>query len=78
MHFIIANDNKNAINFRMRIRGVQELRKCLGGGGVQANADKWVEKGQILYTKTLTKGGGGGGGGVEINEKNTHVILERP
>ena len=43
-------------------------------GGFRANADEWVEKGKIPYKKTRTKGGGGG---VEINEKNTYVILER-
>ena len=44
------------------------------GGGGHANADERFKKGETFKDKTLTKGGGG----VQINEKNTYVILQRP
>ena len=52
--------------------GVQKLRKCLGGfGQTLANG---LKRGKALIKK---RGPRGVGVGVEINEKNTYVILER-
>ena len=54
--------------------GVQQLRKCRGG--VRQTLSNRSKGGKPFLQKRWRRGMGGGG--VQINEKNTYVILERP